>query len=177
MALGNWGAIKNLIEGLLTDPQEENRIGGITPLFPDSQGVAMFVQAVELVATRADLDSSKNVKVRIAINGAADIDISTTPALLLGMVAWSNATQAANAIVEATNTNTPTPGTTDVLASLVVVGGGTAATARTASVVFMEPVVFDTALSIQTVLNANASMEAGTLSAANGTKVLVVFAN
>ena|SRR2546426_2093635 len=177
MALGNWGATKNLIEGLLTDPEEENRIGGIAAVFPDSQGVAMFVQAVELVATRADLDSSKNVKVRIAINGASDIDISTTAALLLGVVGWSNATQASNTVIQAYNTNTPTPGTTDVLAYVVVPGGGTAATAGVASVVYMEPVVFATALSVQAVLNANAGFEAGTLSAANGTKMLVVYAN
>ncbi len=177
MALGNWGATKNLIEGLLTDPEEENRIGGIAAVFPDSQGVAMFAQAVELVATRADLDSSKNVKVRLAINGAADIDISTTPALLLGIVAWSNANAAANAVVQAYNTNTPTPGTTDVLAYAVVTAGGTAATAAASSVVYMEPVVFATALSVQAVLNANAGFEAGTLVTANGVKMLVVYAN
>lgn len=177
MSLGNWGSAKNLIQGLLTDPQEENRIGGITGIFTGSQGVAQFVDLIERVATRADLDSTKNVKVRIAINGAADIDVSTTPALLLGIVAWSNATAAANAVIQAYNTNTPTPGTTDVLAYVVVTAGGSAATASTAAVVYSEPVVFATALSVQAVLNANAGFEAGTLVTAAGVKMLIVYAN
>jgi len=178
MALGNLGVTRKLIQGLVaSEPAEENRVGGITGIFTDSQGLALFADQITQVATRADLDSSKNVKVRIAMNVASDIDIATTPALLLGICAWSNATAAANAVIQAYNTNTPTPGTTDVLAYAVVTAGGSAATASTASVVYNEPVVFSTALSVQAVLNANAGFEAGTLVTANGVKMLVVYAN
>lgn len=177
MSLGNYGAARNMIQGMIaSETAEEDRLAGLET-FGDNQGVAMFADMVLEVAGRADLDSSKNLKARIFINGAADVDVSTTPALLLGVVAWSNLTQAANAVVEFFNTNTPTPGTTDSLAYVVVTGGGTLATASAAAVVYSEPVVFGTALSAQVVLNANAGIEAGTLSVANGTKVLVVYAN
>jgi hypothetical protein len=179
MSLGNYGATKNLIQGLLTDPEEENRIGGVAALFPDNQGVAMFPDLVMEVAARADLDPSKNLRVRIALfDGTNDVDVSTTPALLLGVVAWTNANAAEDEAVLFYNTNTPTEGTTRYLAMVNVPAGGTAATARAAAVVYAEPVVFDTALTFSVVDNgADGDIEGSTLGDASGTKVLVVYAN
>jgi hypothetical protein len=180
MALGNWGVTRNLIQGLVaSEPAEENRIGGVTGVFPDSQGLAIFADQMTQVATRADLDSSKNVKVAMRIfDGTNDVDISTTPALLLGVCAWTNASQSEDQAVTFYNTTTPTEGTTRFLAAVFVGAGGTAATAKTASVVYNEPVVFDTALSFSSIDNgSDTDIEGTTLGDANGTKVLIVYAN
>ncbi len=53
MALGNWGVTRNLIQGLVaSEPAEENRVGGITGIFTDSQGLALFADQITQVATR-----------------------------------------------------------------------------------------------------------------------------
>jgi hypothetical protein len=179
MSLGNWGVVKNQIEGLgASEPEFEDRLAG-TETWGRNQGTASFLSALDGIATRADLDPSKDIKVRVALfDGVNDVDISTTPALLLGAMAWTNATQSEDVAVLFYNTNTPTEGTTRYLASFMVGAGGTAATAKSSSVVYTEPVEFTTALTFSVVDNgADGDIEAAGLGDASGVKVLIVYAN
>ncbi len=180
MSAGNWGVVRNLIEGFLASSFNKDTNGVPVTTNPSDQGASasVFLDQIRLVATRANL-AATNIKVAAPkwFDGTNDNVVVSSAALLLGVVAMTVTAAAEDEAVLFYNSATPTEGTTRYLAMLNVPAGGTAATARMASVVYSTPVVFDTALDWSVVDNgADGDIEGTTLGDANGTLVMVVYA-
>lgn len=177
MAIGNVGAVKTLIEGFLASEFNKDANGAPTAL-AHNQGLSLFAEAMLRIASRAELtQTSLKVAGPAFFDGTNDVDVTSSPCILLGVVAQSLAAQSENVAVLFYNTTTPTEGTTKYEAAVMVEAGGTAATAKATAVAYLEPVVFSTALSWSVVDNgADGDIETTGLGDANGVKVLVVYA-
>lgn len=174
MSAGNWGVVEHLVQGFLAS----EFLPGTTSASDQGASASQFLDALRLVATRADLTQA-NIKVAAPqlFDGTNDVDVSTSACVLLGVVAQTNSSAAEDEAVLFYNTNTPTEGTTRYLAMVNVPAGGSQATSSIQAVVYMRPVTFDTALTWSVVDNgADGDIEGTTLGDANGTKVMVVYA-
>lgn len=174
MSAGNWGVVENLIQGFLAS----EFLPGSVAQGDQGATASVFLSAVRNVATGAHLTQA-NIKIAAPqfFDGTNDVDLSSSAAILIGVVAQSTSTETEDEMVTFYNTTTPTEGTTRPLAYLGVPAGSSQATSRLTSVVFTTPVVFDTALSWSVVDNgSDADIEGTSLGTANGVKVMVVYA-
>lgn len=170
MAVGNLGASLNLLEGFLASefaPATYNR----------TQGTAAIVDFVRQIASRADLTySNLRVTAPVLFDGTNDVDVESGAVGLIAIIAATNSSAAEDEAVLVYETNTVTEGTTRYTAMLNVDAGGTTATGKMYSVVFPEPLAM-AALSWSVVDNgADTDIEGVTLGDANGTKVMLVYA-
>lgn len=174
MSAGNWGVVEHLIQGFLAS----SFLPGTTAKSDQGASASVFLDAIRLVATRADLTQA-NIKVAapVLFDGTNDVDVSAAACVLLGVVAQSNASLAEDALILFYNTATPTEGTTRYYAAVPVAGGSSQATSSITSAVFTTPVPFSTALSWSAVDNgSDADIEGTSLADASSVKVMVVYA-
>lgn len=171
MAIGNLGATKNLIQGFIASEFQG------TDAAPVPQGLSIFTEMVERVASRADLtESNLRVTAPVLFDGTNDVDVEAGAVKLIGVIAQSQTAQAEDAAVLFYETNTVTEGTTRYVAMINVNAAGTAATREAIAVVFPEPIPM-AALSWSVVDNgADTDIEGTTLGDASGVKVMIVYA-
>lgn len=180
MSAGNWGTVEHLVSGFLASEFTKDSNGVPVSTNPSDQGAtqSIFMDAIRLVATRADLTEA-NIKVMAPKwFGTAEVLAYTGAAKLLGVVAMTNSTCAEDAAVLFYDTASAVTEGTDKFISAVFVGaGGTAATAKIASVVFTTPIPFATGITYSAVDNGSAGdIEGTSLADANGLLVMLVYA-
>jgi hypothetical protein len=162
MAIGNLGAVKNIIDGYTA--MDAAAGGGFTTLANFNQGTAMFADAVRDVLARADLSSALNAKAKMFTGSATvSIAIETGAANLIGIVADS--TNGTDLFLQVYNTAQAgvTVGTTAEVLDLVV-----RANAQNVYV-FEQPIAFGTALTFAISTAAHGAVLTG------GANVKVLF--
>lgn len=177
MSAGNWGTVEHLIQGFLASSFNKDSNGVPVSTNPSDQGVtaSIFLDAVRLVATRADL-SQANIKVAAPVwFGSAEVLAYTGAAVLIGAVAMTTSGTAEDeAVLFYDTASAVTEGTDKFISALFVGAGGSAATAKIASVVFPTPVPFATGITWSVVDNGSAGDIEGT-ALADATTVLVML--
>lgn len=158
MSYSSVGAIKHLIEGAIYSDYATSRF---------NQGVSLFVPMVWDVMTRADLSSTKNVRVVLPADNAATVTAVESGAVdLIGIVIDND--NASTSYVQLFNVAgaSVTLGTTVPFTSIPVAGD----TMR--AVVFAEPLPFGTAFS----WDASTTLTGATRTTAADVKVMLVYA-
>lgn len=162
MAVGNLGAVKNLLEGFIS----HEFIASGAPL---NQGLSLLPEMVERIASRADLTYTNLRVTAPAVNTSADVDVEAGAVGLIAVVVQNDeATDQTAVVIYATNT--VTEGTTDPL------GGMYVAAAQTTQVYVLPQPLALAALSWSASLGTTVGIEAGTLSTAGAVKVMLVYA-
>jgi hypothetical protein len=159
MSVGNLGAVMNQIEGFVATEYANAR---------NHQGVALFPQLIQLVASQADLTEA-NLRATAPRNfdGTNDVDVETGAVRLLGIVCDNS--EAADNALTVYETATVTEGTTDPKL-IVEVPASTAV-----AVVFPGGIALS-ALAWSATDGGTVAIEAGTLAAANSLKPMFVYA-
>jgi len=159
MSVGNYGAVMHQLQGFIASE---------FALARSHQGLSYFPQLIQLVASDASLaEANLRVTAPRFFDGTNDVDVEAGAVRLLGIVV-DNTEAASNALV-IYETNTVTEGTTDIELYLEL----DASEARAIVIPGGLPLA---ALSWSATDGGNAAMEAGTLSAANSLKVMLVYA-
>lgn len=168
MAIGNLGSALTQLQGYIA-----SEFGATT----NNQGLSLLPEMVRTIASRADLtESYLRVTAPRLFDGTNDVDVESGAAKLIAVVAQTNASAAEDEAVLLYQTNTVTEGTTRYLAMVNCPAGGTSATAALTVAVYPEPIAFS-ALSWSVVDNgSDTDIESTTLGDANGTKVMLVYA-
>lgn len=177
MAIGNLGAVKTLIEGFLYSEFNKDTTNTSLSTFAHNQGEGVILEMIERIASRADLTQA-NLKVYApTLYQGAVVTVTSSPCILVGVVAQSTATEAQDRAVVFYDASAGTIGTTKYKAMLHIPAGGTAATATWNAAVYPSPVTFATALSFTvTDNNADAAIEGTTQGTTNGSRIMVVYA-
>lgn len=170
MAVGNLGASMTLLEGYLAAefaPATYNR----------NQGSALIPEMVRQIASRADLQyANLRVTKPILFDGTNDVDVESGAVGVIAVIAATNSSAAEDEAVLLYETNTVTEGTTRYTVALNVDAAGTTATGRMFYAIFPEPIPM-AALSWSVVDNgSDTDIEGTVLGDANGTKVMLVYA-
>lgn len=162
MAIGNLGAVKNLLEGYIS----HEFITGSVPL---NQGLSLLPEMVERIASRADLTYTNLRVTKPIVNSANDVDVESGAVGLIAVVV-ANDEASNDTAVAIYATNTVTEGTTDPLGGLYFVGQQ-----EVKVFVLPEPLPL-AALSWSAMLGTQAGTAAGTLSTAGTVRVMLVYA-
>lgn len=170
MAVGNLGATITLLEGFLASefaPATYNR----------NQGSAFIVDMVRQIASRADLTySNLRVTAPVLFDGTNDVDVEAGAVGLIAVIAATNSASAEDEAVLTYETNTVVEGTTRYITMLNVDADGTTAGGRMFYAIYPEPIAM-AALSWSVVDNgSDTDIEGTVLGDANGTKVMLVYA-
>lgn len=169
MAIGNLGAAMQLLEGYLASefaPATYNR----------NQGSALLPDFIKQIASRADLTYT-NLRVTrpVLFDGTNDVTVETGAVGLIAVIAATNSSAAEDEAV-LTYEAAVTEGTTRYTTMLNVDAAGTTATGKMFYSVYPQPVAM-AALYWSVVDNgADTDIEGTTLGDANGTKVMLVYA-
>lgn len=162
MAVGNLGAVKNLLEGFLAHEFIANGV-------PTNQGLSLLPEMVERIASRADLTYTNLRVTAPAAFAATNVDVESGAVGLIAVVI-SNDEAANDTAVAIYGTTTVTEGTTDPLGGIYVVGQQ-----ECKAFVLPEPLPL-AALSYSAMLGTEAGIEAGTLSTSGAVTVMLVYA-
>lgn len=171
MAVGNLGVVMNQLRGFIAS--EFN--AGSTSV--TNQGLSILPEMVERIASRADLtESNLRVTAPTLFDGTNDVDVESGAVKLIAVVAQTNSSAAEDEAVILYETNSVTEGTTRYVLSMNVDAAASQATSKLYLAVFPEPIAM-AALSWSVVDNgADGDIEGTTLGDANGTKVMLVYA-
>lgn len=172
MSVGNYGAAKNLLQGLVAT----EFIGSTLNPQGGGQGVAMFPELIERIAAQSHFTEA-NLKVYgpALFDGTNDVTVTSSAAKLLGLIVASTSAQAEDAAVliyEAAVTE----GTTRYVAMVNVNAAASQATAEAVALVFPQPVPCAQIRWSAVDNGADGDIEGTTLADANGVKVLIVYA-
>jgi hypothetical protein len=177
MAIGNLGAVKTLIEGFLYSEFNKDTTNTSQSTFAHNQGEGVILEMIERIASRADLTQQSLKVYAPTLYQGAVVTVTSSPCILLAVVAQSTSTEAASRAVVLYDASAGTIGTTAYKAMLDVRAGGTAATATWNAAVYPSPVIYTTALSFTVTDNsADTNIEGTTQGTTNGTRVMVVYA-
>jgi hypothetical protein len=169
MSIGNLGASLNLLEGFLAsefDAATYNR----------TQGTAAIVDMVRQIASRADLTySNLRVTAPALFDGTNEVTVETGAVGLIAIIAATNSSAAEDEAVLVYEAAV-TEGTTRFCAMLNVDAAGTTATGTMYSVVFPEPLAMAKLYWSVVDNGSDTDIEGTTLGDANGTKVMLVYA-
>lgn len=159
MSIGNIGGVLHRVQGFIASEFNSPR---------NPQGLAILPELVERIASLAHLaEANLRVSAPRFFDGTNDVDVASGACKLLAVVVDN--TEAAANQVAIYGTATVTEGTTDIELLLPV------ASSSMALAVLPEPKPL-AALSWSSMDGGNTALEAGTLSAANSTKVMLVYA-
>lgn len=169
MAIGNLGAVKNLLEGFIASEFGATSSDGATA-FPVNQGLAILPEMVERIASRADLtESNLRVTAPRRFDGTNDVTVESGAVKVIAAVISSLSTESedeALILYEAAVTE----GTTRYTLALNVNAG------ECSVAVFPEPIPM-AALFWSVVDNgSDTDIEGTSLGTANATKVMLVYA-
>lgn len=160
MAYSNVGATINQLQGL------------VATAFGDSarqnQGLSLLPEIVRQIATRAELDSTLNLRVSAVglFDNTNHFEVSTTPAVLIASV-FDNTEAAANTPV--IYDESPTEGTTVPRVALSM------AASKLDVTVYLDPISMTDLY--WSVIDGDALTNSSTLAAANSVRGFLVYAN